>query len=174
MLSLNTFLLMFAIFGALASCSTRMLTVHSDYVTRESLASFYVDTPDPLLNCPPFGQRLVISWSVPKQLMELDDPHLRLQLRFRNREQIDRKIPLRRAKGTTVFRILNDEYCKTGGFLTYRVQLIAGECVYEESRHQLWEELIAIDRNDDESGTINFVDQPLKPYLLEHYLPLPF
>lgn len=153
-------LLTFAVCSLLASCSSRMLTVHSDYVTIESLASFYVDTPDPLLNCPPYGERLVISWSVPSRLMKLEDPHLVLTLRYRNRDQIVRKIPLRRPSGTTLFRVLNDEYCETGGFLTYRVQLIAGSCMYEEWRHQLWAELIAIDQLDDEEeiDVIDFID----------------
>ena len=136
-----------------------MLTVHSDYVTRESLASFYVDTPDPLLNCPPYGERLVISWSVPGKILKLEEPHLLLHLRYRNRDQIVRKVPLRRSCGTTLFRVLNEEYCETGGFLTYKVQLIAGGCVYEEWRHQLWAELIAIDHSDgEEVDVIDFID----------------
>ena len=151
-------LLTFAVCSLLTSCSGRMLTVYSDYVTRESLASFYVDTPDPLLNCPPYGERLVISWSVPSQLMKLEDPHLLLTLRYRNRDQIVRKIPLRRSGGTTLFRVLNEDYCKTGGFLTYKVQLIAGDCVYDEWRHQLWAELIAIDHSDDDEEEIDFID----------------
>jgi hypothetical protein len=134
-----------------------MLTVHSDYLTRESLASYYVDTPDPLLNCPPFGQRLIISWSVPKQLLKEQDPHLLLTLRMKNREQIQKRIPLKRASGTSLYRVLNEEYCRTGGFLTYKIQVFAGGCVHEEWRHQLWAEWIQIELEESEDE-IDWVD----------------
>lgn len=122
-----------------------MLTVHSDYLTEQSLASYYVDTPDPLLNSPPFGQRLVITWSVPKSILKQPDPHLELTLRKRNREEIVQRIPLTRQRGTTLYCLLNEEYCESGGIVTYKVQLIAGDCVVEEWRHQLWADLIRID-----------------------------
>lgn len=141
------------------SCGRQILSVHSDYVARESLASYWVDTPDPLLNCPPFGQRLVVSWSVPSALLKLDNPHLEITIRMRNREQIVRHVPVKRRCGTTLYRILNDRYCETGGFLTYKVQLIAGGCIYEEWRHQLWAEIIAIDNSEeDEEDAIDFID----------------
>lgn len=137
-----------------------MLSVHSDYVARESLASYWVDTPDPLLNCPPFGQRLVISWSVPRELLKLENPHLEITIRMRNRDQVVRYVPLKRSSGTTLYRILNEQYCESGGFLTYKVQLIAGGCVYEEWRHQLWAELLSIDSPEDEEeeDAIEFID----------------
>lgn len=127
-----------------------MLTVHADYLTRESLASYYVDTPDPLLNCPPFGQRLVITWSVPRTVLKQQNPHLELTLRKRNREEIVKWIPLTKQRGTTLYCLLNDEYCESGGIITYKVQLIADECVIEEWRHQLWADLIQIDQEEDE------------------------
>lgn len=152
-------LLTFAVCSLLTSCSRQMLSVHSDYVARESLASYWVDTPDPLLNCPPFGQRLVISWSVPRELLKLDHPHLEITIRMRNRDQIVRHVPLKRTSGTTLYRLLNEQYCESGGFLTYKVQLIAGGCVYEEWRHQLWTEHISIDSpEDDDEDVIEFIN----------------
>ncbi len=80
---------------------------------------------------------------------------------MRNREQIVRCIPLKRANGTTLYKITNKRYCETGGFLTYKVQLFAGGCLYEEWRHQLWAELIEAGEDEDvediEDGEIEFI-----------------
>ena len=79
---------------------------------------------------------------------------------MRNRDQITRRVPLKRSFGTTLYRLLNEEYCESGGFLTYKVQLFAGGCIHEEWRHQLWAELITIDINDneEEEDAIDFID----------------
>ena len=45
----------------MSSCSN-FLYVQQQKVNCRELASTYVDTPDPLQECPPCGQRLVVSW----------------------------------------------------------------------------------------------------------------
>lgn len=137
---LNTFALFsFLLFSG---CSKKMLEIHTDYINIESLASYYINTPDPLLDRPPIGQRLLISWNIPKELLEEENPHLYVVMHLRNREERAFTIPLKKSCGSTIYSLLNQEYCTTRGILTYKVQLFAGGCLKEEWRHQLWAELI--------------------------------
>ena len=128
-----------------------MLTVHSDYLSVDHLASWHINTPDPLLNRPPFGQRLFVSWSVPRKYTFYQDLHLLITIRFRNREEMIKKVPIRENSGTYRYCLLEDKYCETGGFLTYKVQLKAGDCILEEWRHQIWAELIVITPEEQET-----------------------
>ena len=125
-----------------------MLDVHSDYLSHESLASYYVKTPDPRINHPPVGQRLIISWSLPNKYLCYPDLHLLVTLRFRNREEVKHKVPITKTSGTRLFCLMNEEYCEKGGIATYRVLLQSEDCVLEEWRHQLWAELITFDVAD--------------------------
>ena len=45
----------------LTSCTEQRLAVQSQYIGLETLASYHVNTPDPHLNHPPIGERLIIS-----------------------------------------------------------------------------------------------------------------
>ena len=125
----------------LTSCSRKRISIHSDFVGIEHLASFWVYTPDPLLDCPPFGQRLIIRYYLPREPGEYK---LALTLRYRNREETLKYFQLEKRWGTYVLCLLNDDYCKTGGILSYRLQLLKDDCVIEECRHQLFAELIEL------------------------------
>lgn len=129
----------------LNSCTCHRLSVQTDYISRENLASYYVDTPDPLLNNPPIGQRLIISWSLPKEYLTYSDLHLNLIVRFHNREQQIQDIPIPDMRGTYLYEILNKQFCQTGGILTYKVTLMGNGCSLEEWRHPLWAHLITFE-----------------------------
>lgn len=131
---------------ALVACAPNKLTVHTEYITQEFLASYHVDTPDPLLLNPPIGQRLVIQWVLPRQYRCLDDLHLHVKIRFRNRQEISFDIPLNKLIGFYCYELLNEEFCKTKGILTYKIDLMGGGEVLDEWRHQLWAELIEINQ----------------------------
>ena len=129
-------LLTFLTIVLLPSCNHNMLSVHTDYVTVEDLASFYVNTPDPYLNRPPFGQRLTVSWSIPKRCVQIPDTHLLLTVRFRNREQVTKKVSIRKPSGSYILCLSRNQYCEKGGILTYKVLLVKGDCILEEHKHQ--------------------------------------
>lgn len=140
----KSLLLLCLLLLTLTACRNGMLSVHTDYLSVEHLASWHVNTPDPLLNRPPFGQRLFVSWAIPRKYTDCPDLHLLITIRYKNREEQVKRVPLRENSGTYRYCLLEEEYCATGGFLTYKVQLIAGGCVLEEWRHQLWAELIKL------------------------------
>ena len=136
-----------AAFFSLTSCgpACSMLTVRTDYVSHEQLASYYVHTPDPRLNNPSIGQRLIVSWSIPKKLLKSREVHLEMTLRFRTREECTKIIPISRKSGTYVYALMNEDYARTKGILTYKIDLIADNALIEQWRHQIWTELILIE-----------------------------
>jgi hypothetical protein len=138
--------LLFLPFAASCCRSQTVLSVYTDYISQESLASFHVGTPDPRLDNPSIGQRLIISWAVPKSFLCLDNLHLRITMRFRNREEVDETVPICKKSGTFIYSLINDDYIATQGILTYKVDLIGGDCILEEWRHQIWTDLINLEQ----------------------------
>jgi len=130
----------------LVGCSRNAyLSVQTVYFTRESLASYYVETPDPMLIHPPVEQKLLISWAFPRHfLKDKDNLHLNIRIRLKNKEEEVLDIPLTQAYGTYIYRLVNERYFETKGILTYKVDLIGSGCILEEWRHQLWHELIKV------------------------------
>ena len=128
----------------LFSCQGPHLTVQTDYLTYKNLASYYVGTPDPRMNCPPVGQRLIISWAVPKKFLCYEDLALQVTIRFRDRQEQFEIFNILRTRGTYVYTLMNDEFFEHGGILTYKIDLVGGGCVLDKWRHQVWAELIEI------------------------------
>ena len=136
----------------LTSCSCNTITVQSEYVDRETLASFHVGTPDPLLSNPPRGQRLIISWSLPREYACYQEIHLVLKVRFRNREEKIHNIAIHKRQGTTVYEILDAVFCESLGIQTYKIDLVGDGETLDEWRHQLWADLIRINPITTSSG----------------------
>lgn len=126
------------------SCHER-LSVETQYFTNEDLASFYVDTPDPLINNPPAEQRLMIAWNL-NHCYKNEKKTLKIYIRLKNREKIEQLIPLNSLAGTHIFTLCKDQFFATGGFLTYKVEIIVNGAVVETFYHQLWTELIEFEK----------------------------
>lgn len=121
-----------------------MLTVHTEYLSHENLASFHVGTPDPRLFCPTIGERLILSWNIPTSCQSSNDLHIKITIRFRNREQIEKNIDLQRFQGIYIYPLLDEDYFEKDGILTYKVELFSGEELLENWHHQLWAEQIIL------------------------------
>lgn len=132
----------------LSSCTQSHLAVYTDYLSHENLASYYVGTPDPYLNCPTIGQRLIIVWSLKKKHLLYEDLHLNISIRFRNKQEITLNYPIRKVQGTYVYSLLNQDYIDADGILTYKVELIGGGCLLDEWRHQIWTNLILVGQDN--------------------------
>lgn len=155
----------------LSSCCQSCLTIQTDYLTHRNLASYYVGTPDPRQNVPAVGQRLIISWSIPKQYLSYENLRLEVTIRFRNREEIIEIFHIQKTRGTYVFALLNADYFSKKGILTYKIDLIGGDCILEEWRHKIWMDLILVDqtqkdeeKEDCETANeypIDWSDEPL-------------
>lgn len=138
--TMRLYSLLFILF--LASCSRDPLSVYTHYVTVKDLASYYVETPDPLLEDPPFEQRLIIEWHIPREIALADPLVLSYTVRFRNLDEVTETIAINKRNGRELFRLPRDLYAVKGGILTYRVQLLDGEACLSEWKHPLWKEMI--------------------------------
>jgi len=138
----------------LAGCTKESrIRVDSQYLSRESLASYHVRTPDPRLNCPPVGQQLLLSWDFPKKWMKYDDLVITFRIRFGNYEEETVRLRPKRSGGMYCYRLLNEQYFSRCGIAAYKATLTAGGCPLAEWRHQLWVELITLhdEESEDES-----------------------
>ncbi|MGA8164674.1 MAG: hypothetical protein WB791_06575 [Waddliaceae bacterium] len=145
-----SFILAFFAISLLFGCGREVLSVYTDYVSCENLASYHVNTPDPCLEHPPFGQRLIVSWALPKGIAKAADAfQLRITIRFGNREEVVKCFVLRKTIGTYLFSLLNEQYREKGGIVTYKIQLLEEGRLVEERRHQLWAELITFEEGED-------------------------
>ncbi|MBA3237702.1 MAG: 3-deoxy-7-phosphoheptulonate synthase [Parachlamydiaceae bacterium] len=126
----------------LSSCCTHEgLTVFSEYVLREELASYHVGTPDPRLNYPDVGQKIYINWKASAEYIN-QKLTIKLYLRFRDRTENTETINLEEPKGRYVFSLLNEEFFARQGILSYKIEFLANDVVIDEWRHQLWVNLI--------------------------------
>ncbi len=123
------------------SCQKYYVNVQKQHVGRGSLASTFVQSPDPLQNDPPKGERLVINWRIPQPAFG-PDVYLELTMIMKNYTQVTKTYPIKTAFGYITFDLLNDEYCKTGGLLTYKAEIKDKAAVMEAYEQVLWTELI--------------------------------
>ncbi len=147
-------------------CMKHHLHLQTDYLSRENLASYHVGTPDPLLYCPPIGQRLIMSWSVPREWLREEELKVALHLIYRNHTQEYKEIFLIKSHGLYLFTLINEDYFEKGGILTYKAELIKGDQILDEWCHQLWTDLILIDppppeeETDDDNEDDDEVEKP--------------
>src|SRR5262245_48655826 len=110
--------------GLIECCPQPKLRVFSQYLTPEDRASYFVVTHEPVLNCPPVGQRVYISWCLSREYLQRS-LELKIYLRFRNREQKIVIHPIKTLSGSCVYELLCEEFFKSGGIATYKVELYA-------------------------------------------------
>jgi hypothetical protein len=131
----------------LSSCEKYYLSLQQQWVDISYLASSQANTPDPRKQNPPLGQMLIIDWRVSKSILKLE-PHIALDLIFWDYSKKTICFPMKRQMDYVTYELLNDNYEKTEGILTYRAKIITknGEAV-KESKHQLWVDLIQIEED---------------------------
>ena len=145
-----TFIMLLCIAVLFTGCVKHHIRLQTDYLSRENLASFHVGTPDPLLYCPPLGQRLIMSWAVPYGWLREEDLKINLHMIFRNHTEECIQITLSRTHGLFTYCLVNEDYFEKGGILTYKAELIKGDLLLDEWVHQLWTDLIVIDPPQEE------------------------
>lgn len=133
-----------------------MLTLYTDYISVESLASYYVNTPDPRLNDPPCGQRLVASWNIPVPLFEQGPIFLRLKIRFKNLEEETFVYQLNKPAGSYSYCIESETYCCKGEIVTFIADLESAGGVLCTWKHHLWAERITFPEVEIPGENIEF------------------
>lgn len=125
------------------SC-THLISVRTDYLPNDRLASFYVGTPDPQLTCPSSRQRLIVSWCFSKHTFKkYQNLSVSLSIRLRNRKEIVKTHTIQHLNGYYIYPLSDCLFRETGGILTYQVHLIGDGSILETWSHPLWSELIS-------------------------------
>lgn len=128
-----------------ASCEKYYLSVKREAVDRTKLASTFVGSPDPRQKNPPRGQELILEWRLPESSL-LEKPVLVLSVIYKNHTEEKVCYPITRRRGVVTYSVLNEEYKKTEGFLTYKAEVLtADDTILKEWKQHLWTDLIVID-----------------------------
>jgi hypothetical protein len=129
-----------------SGCRQYYLSICQEWVDVRYLASTHVGTPDPRQDHPPIGQMLILDWRIPKEILK-KKPEVVLDLILWDYTTRRVQIPIKRRMDFATYRLLNEEYEKSGGILTYKAQIITQDGkIFREWKHQLWVNLITIDQ----------------------------
>jgi hypothetical protein len=130
----------------LAGCKQYYLSICQEWVDVRYLASSRVNTPDPRQDHPPIGQMLILDWRVPKEILKRN-PELVLNLILWDYTTRQVRYPIKNRMNYATYKLLDEEYNKSGGILTYKAEIITADGeVYREWLHQLWVNLITINQ----------------------------
>lgn len=123
---------------------SRHLSLLSEAVTKETFASTHVNTPDTNQLINPQGQRITVSWKLPKKY--LDQPlHGVLSVQFKIPKAIKIPFEIERSKGSFVYQLLGDEYFEKEGILSYKAQIFSNNVEIDSFTHKMWVELVSFE-----------------------------
>jgi len=132
----------------LNSCHSHILSVRTSYFTEEDLASYYIGTPDPRLQQPLIGQRLILSWTLPKTT-RFKNTYLHLKVRLKNHQEENVRVTVNHKHGFYIYSLSDKKFQESGGILTYKVEIRTDDHILESWYHPLWVELISFDNEKD-------------------------
>jgi len=141
---MHTYFLPLLAAALLTGCARETLNLHSEYTTYHNLASYIVNTPDPELDNPTVGQKLILTWDIPSKLQCYSDLTIELTIRFRNSTEITLFMPVEKWIGYYVYELLNQDFFDTDGIVTFKADLFSGNTILSSWRHQLWVDYIRI------------------------------
>lgn len=130
------------LFTLFTGCYKDHLYVQQEWVDRNFLASSHIGTPDPRQECPPIGQRLLVAWRFPMNLINRQ-LHLILTVRFWDNTEEELYQVIENSKAYAAFNFYDER------ILTYRIQVFDSEDeVVETWEHHFWTKLIDINRSN--------------------------
>jgi hypothetical protein len=106
-------------------------------------------TPDPYLDHPNWGQRILVQWILPKEYLKYENLNLKMTVRFYNRKEETIELSIKKLKGVYFYNLLKEAYCTSGGIATYKVEILGDGCCLEIWKHPLWNELILINAGNE-------------------------
>ena len=122
----------------LFGCSPPFLNVKSNPVNRDSLASTFVGSPDPLQKNPPIGQQLIITWSLSSKVT-LNRLQMVLSTFYYDDSRETFTYPICCKKGVMSHYLVGQDYVKKRGLRTYKVEIVdSKEGVIKVWKHILW------------------------------------
>lgn len=123
--------------------SSKYIGVYPEVINVQARASTHVNAPDVLHQINPHGERLYVTWHLPKKYASKVLEGV-LKVRFQNplQEEIPFKITKRRGK--LVYEVVNESYFERGGILAYQVNIFCEGKLVDEYHTSLWTELIQV------------------------------
>ncbi len=134
---------LFVILLFCVGCSCPHLKVKREFVGRVSLASTFVESPDPRQENPPKGEKLIIMW----RGVDVSFPNiLLLQVLYRDLTEEKFTYSIDRSWGIKEWDLLDAEYEKRKGVLAYKASLqqLNGAIVAEYT-HALFVKTVDVD-----------------------------
>jgi hypothetical protein len=147
----------------MSGCYRHHLYVQQEWVDRNFLASSHVNTPDPKLDDPPEGQRLLIAWDFPRSQFQ-KELSLAVSVRFWSDTQKEISYPLPKKRGYCAYFFPNEK------ILTYRVRVLTREgTVLESWNHHFWTQLIEVGDSASaaESSNSSVSSQPIQESVID-------
>ncbi len=134
------------LFFLCCGCQKYYLTLYQEKIDETSLASTYVGTPDPRQKDPPIGQKLIMEWQIPRELVQAHST-LFLQIIYRDYSEAQFEYPISYKSGYFVYGIEGKEYKEKGGLLAYKAQIRTKEGqVFRDWQHQLWVPILRLEK----------------------------
>lgn len=127
-------------------CSSAKIVVDRYAVSPSELPSVYVESPDPRLKNPTYGQVLAIRYRIRNAYSKKMPYLLLLKVIYKNLDEEAKSYTIFNEGGTFEFPVIDEAFEETGGVLTYRAELSTfdGEII-AEFKHKLWFELISFE-----------------------------
>lgn len=124
--------------------SSKHISVFNETIDQDRLASVHVNAPDPLHEVNAHGQKLHVSWKIPK-IYEGAKLNGVLKIRFNTPQQITIPFEINSLKGSMTYELLNEEYFSKQGIGAYQIQIFSDGVQIDTYQHSMWADLILID-----------------------------
>lgn len=133
--------------GCFCGCSgSKHISVLSLPIDNKVLASVHVNTPDHRHQLNHHGQKIYVSWKLPKEYFGQTLSGV-LKIRFKIPKQIEIPFEISSLSGKMCYDVLDEEYFSGEGVLAYQVKIFIGDQVVDSFQHKMWTELISFDQN---------------------------
>ncbi len=134
---------------AFLGCSKYYVTAKRELIDKDTLASTFVQSPDPRQCAWPQGEEITFEWRLPREALN-ESLELVIALLYSSYKEETRRYPIRRRRGTVTVVHLGQEEKERGKIVTYRAQIVTNQGrVIKEWKQQLWTELITVDSFSD-------------------------
>lgn len=121
-------------------CQKSYLTVQQKWIDRQSLASTFVESPDPLQKDPAYGKEVLIGWDFPLSVYK-KKPYLLFTVRLWDQTETKYCYEVHQKRGFT--SMFFSEKDPTKKLLTYKIDIYDKEDnILEAWEHQFWTKLI--------------------------------
>lgn len=132
-------------FPCLCGCSgSKYVSVLNETIDQSRFASVHVNAPDPIHELNPHGQRIYVSWSLPKKYKNTELRGV-LKIRFNVPEQVTIPFKIDHLRGTMTYQSINEEFFAKEGIQAYRVEIYSNGEEVDIYQHSMWNELISFD-----------------------------